>query len=68
MLADEFPEMCDEHVKAGEKIGAPGTIGGNSVFLNLYFENVDEVFERVKMDGASIIMPLMDAFWGDNYG
>ena len=68
MLADEFPEMCDETVKAGEKIGAPGTIGGNSVFLNLNFENVDEVFERAKMERATIIMPLMDAFWGDRYG
>lgn len=45
MLADEFPEMCDGHVKAGEKIGTPSTIGGNSVFLNMYFENVDDVFE-----------------------
>jgi len=35
MLADEFPEMCNEHVKVGEEIGAPSTIGGNSVFLNM---------------------------------
>ena len=31
MMADEFPEMCDGYVKEGEKIGAPSTIGGNSV-------------------------------------
>jgi PhnB protein len=68
MLADEFPEMCDGHVKAGEKIGAPSTIEVNSVFLNMYFENVDDVFERAKMEGATVIMPLMDAFWGDRYG
>ena len=68
MLADEFPEMCNEHVKVGEKIGAPSTIGGNSVFLNMYFENVDDIFERAKMEGATVIMPLTDAFWGDRYG
>jgi PhnB protein len=68
MLADEFPEMCDGYVKAGEKIGAPDTIGGNSVYLNMYFENVDDIFERAKMEGATVIMPLMDAFWGDRYG
>lgn len=45
MLADEFPEMCDGYVKAGEKIGAPSTVGGNSVYLNMYFENVDDIFE-----------------------
>ena len=43
MLADEFPEMCDGHINVGEKIRAPSTIGGNSVFLNMYFKNVDEV-------------------------
>jgi PhnB protein len=68
MLADEFPEMCDEYVKVGEKIGAPSTVGGNSVYLNMYFENVDDIFERAKMEGATVIMPLMDAFWGDRYG
>jgi uncharacterized glyoxalase superfamily protein PhnB len=68
MIADEFPEMFDGHIKVGEKIGAPNTIGGNSVFLNLYFEDVDNIFERAKMEGATVIMPLMDAFWGDRYG
>ena len=63
MLADEFPEMCDGHINVGEKIRAPSTIGGNSVFLNMYFKNVDEVFEKAKMEGATVIMPLIDAFW-----
>ena len=53
MLADEFPEMCNEHVKVGEKIGAPSTIGGNSVFLNMYFENVDDIFERAEIGGSN---------------
>ena len=34
----------------------------------MYFENVDDNFERAKMDGAIVIMPLIDAFWGDRYG
>lgn len=68
MLADEFPETCDGYIKAGEKIGAPSTVGGNSVYLNMYFENVDDIFERAKKEGAIVIMPLMDAFWGDRYG
>ena len=53
---------------ADEKIGAPSTVGGNSVYLNTYFENVDDIFERARKEGAIVIMPLMDAFWGDRYG
>ena len=68
MLADEFPEMCSDNLSAGEKIGAPQTVGGNSFFLNLYFENVDEIFKKAQEAGATVIMPLADAFWGDRYG
>jgi PhnB protein len=68
LLADEFPEMCDEHITNAGKIGAPNTVGGNSVFLNLYFENVDEIFDKAQREGATVVMPLMDAFWGDRYG
>ena len=68
-LTDEFPEMCDEHnISNIGKIGAPITVGGNSVFLNLYFENVDEIFDKAQREGATVVMPLMDAFWGDRYG
>lgn len=68
MPADEFPEMCNEHVKSGEKIGAPGPIGWSSVFFNMYFENIDDLFKKAKMEGATVTMSLMDAFWGDRYG
>ena len=68
MLADEFPGMCDSSLSNGEKIGSPKTIGGNSVFLNMYFEDVDEIFNKARNEGATVIMPLMDAFWGDRYG
>jgi PhnB protein len=68
MLADEFPEMCSNTLSAGEKIGTPQTVGGNSVFLNLYFENVDKIFKKAQEAGATVIMPLADAFWGDRYG
>jgi PhnB protein len=68
MLADEFPGMCDSSLSNGGKIGSPKTVGGNSVFLNMYFEDVDEIFNKAQNEGATVIMPLMDAFWGDRYG
>jgi PhnB protein len=60
--------MCDSTHSDGLKIGSPTTVGGNSVFLNMYFEDVDEVFNKAQNEGATVIMPLMDAFWGDRYG
>ena len=34
----------------------------------MYFENVDEIFNKAQSEGATVVMPLMDAFWGDRYG
>ena len=68
MLADEFPGMCDSNPSGGSKIGSPNTVGGNSVLLSMFFENVDEIFNKAQSEGATIVMPLMDAFWGDRYG
>ena len=34
----------------------------------MYFENVDEIFNKAQNEGATVVMPLMDAFWGDRYG
>ncbi|MFL6402268.1 MAG: VOC family protein [Nitrososphaeraceae archaeon] len=67
MLADEFPGMCESNLSDG-KIGSPKTVGGNSIFLSIFFENVDEIFNKAQNEGATVVMPLMDAFWGDRYG
>jgi PhnB protein len=68
MLADEFPGMCDSNLSDGGKIGSPKTVGGNSIFLSIFFENVDEIFNKAQNEGATVVMPLIDAFWGDRYG
>jgi uncharacterized glyoxalase superfamily protein PhnB len=67
MLADEFPGMCDSNL-SDWKIGSPKTVGGNSVFLSMFCENVDEIFNKAQIEGATVVMPLMDVFWGDRYG
>ena len=59
MLADEFP---------GFGCGSPKTLGGSPVVLNLYSENVDELFDRAVKAGAVVTMPLANQFWGDRYG
>ena len=59
MLNDEFPEWG--------ALGPPST-GASGVIIHMYLENVDAAFQRVVSAGATVKMPLGDAFWGDRYG
>ena len=60
MLADEFPGMGS--------CASPQTLGGTTATLNVYTENVDQLFDRAVKAGATTTMPLSDQFWGDRYG
>jgi uncharacterized glyoxalase superfamily protein PhnB len=59
MLNDEFPEM---------NCKGPLAIGGTAFTMHLYVEDADAVFEQAVAAGATIDMPIADAFWGDRYG
>jgi PhnB protein len=59
MLSDEFPEFGSL---------SPQSIGGSSMGLHIYLDNVDAAFERAVKAGAKVEMPVMDQFWGDRYG
>ncbi len=59
MLADEFPEMGGQ---------AAESLGGTPVSLHLYVQDADAVVQRATDAGATVIQPLMNAFWGDRYG
>jgi PhnB protein len=60
MLADEFPGMGD--------CSSPQTLGGTTTTLNIYTENVDQLFAQAVKAGATVTMPLANQFWGDRYG
>jgi len=60
MLADEFPGMGS--------CTSPQTLGGTTISLYLYWENVDELFKQAVAAGATVLMPLTNEFWGDRYG
>jgi PhnB protein len=60
MLADEFPGMGTA--------SSPVTLGGTTTVLNIYIDNVDQLFDRAVKAGATVTMPLADQFWGDRYG
>lgn len=59
MLSDEFPEMG---------FLGPEAIGGTPVSINLYVENVDEVFAQAVAAGGHAIREVADQFYGDRSG
>jgi PhnB protein len=59
MLADEFPDMG---------VLSPKSVGGTSVTISLYVEDVDAVFEAALAAGATTVRPLENQFYGDRNG
>ncbi len=59
MMADEWP---DSHERS------PAAAGGATAGLWLYVPDADGLFAKVVAAGAEVMMPMMDAFWGDRFG
>ena len=59
MLGEENPQM--NHL-------SPQTLNGTPVSLYIYAKDVDKVFNQAVKAGATVVMPVMDMFWGDRYG
>lgn len=59
MLNDEFPDF-----------GAlgPKKVGGTSVTIHMYVEDVDAAWQKAIDAGFTVEMPLAVQFWGDKYG
>jgi uncharacterized glyoxalase superfamily protein PhnB len=47
---------------------APNADASSPVVIYLYVEDADETFNRAIAAGASAILPMADAFWGDRVG
>lgn len=58
MVSDENPDYNK----------SPQTLGGTSVVLNLYVPDADIVFSQATAEGAEVIFPLQDQFYGDRSG
>jgi PhnB protein len=61
MLADENPQMGEGHT-------SPAKVGGSPVSLYVYLPNVDDVVKRAAAEGAKILKPVQDQFYGDRNG
>jgi PhnB protein len=59
MLSDPFP---------GFAARTPKELGGTSVSVFMYVEDVDAVVQKAADAGATISMEVADQFWGDRMG
>ena len=59
MLSDPFPHSS---------VKPPSQLGGTTVGIFVYVEDVDAVFQQAVEAGATVTMPLEDMFWGDRFG
>lgn len=59
MLSDPFPQASTR---------PPKQLGGTSVSVMLYVEDVDALMKRAVDSGATVTMEAADQFWGDRFG
>ena len=59
MLADPMPQASTK---------PPKEVGGTTVNLFMYVEDVDAVVRKAVDAGATLTMPVDDMFWGDRFG
>ena len=59
-ISDEFPGMASAPDPNSKSVPA--------VYIFLYTDNVDKIFNTAVSAGCKVTMPLQDQFWGDRYG
>jgi PhnB protein len=65
-IGDSVIMLADEHPAMGYR--SPRSLGGSSVSILLYLEDVDGVFERAVKAGAKAQRPVANQFYGDRSG
>lgn len=59
MLADPCEETAFRN---------PKSLGGTSIGLHVYVEDVDVLFDQAVAAGAKVVKPVQDQFYGDRSG
>jgi PhnB protein len=65
-IGDSALMLMDENKDWGA-IG-PSDLKASPVTIHLYVTDVDTVFNKAVAEGATVVMPVADMFWGDRYG
>jgi PhnB protein len=61
-ISDQFSES------EGGTCKSPATLGGTCVRITVQVDDADAVVERAVANGARVLMPVEDMFWGARYG
>ena len=65
-VGDSVVMVSDSFDWSGVK--SPRELGGTTVGIFVYVEDVDAIFQQAVDAGATVTMPLEDMFWGDRFG
>jgi PhnB protein len=65
-IGDSIIMLAEENPKTG--VMSPQTVGGYSVGLHVYIEDVDSVVQKALENGAKALHPIKDQFYGDRSG
>ena len=64
-LGDDVIMLSEENPQYNS---SPKTLKGNSINLCIYVPDVDAVVKKAVDDGANLVMPVEDQFYGDRTG
>jgi PhnB protein len=68
-IGDSIVMVSDWRVQHTEtNLGSPQALGGTSVILEMYVDDVDATFKKAVDAGGAAKMQPADAFFGDRYG
>jgi PhnB protein len=65
-IGDSVVMLADEHPEMGAR--APGAFGGAAVSIMLYVDDVDATVKTAVAQGAKVLRPIEDKFYGDRAG
>ena len=65
-IGDSIVMLADENPQTG--VMSPQTVGGFSVGLHVYVENVHAVIQKAVENGAKLLRPIKNQFYGDRSG
>jgi len=64
-IGDDVIILAEENLQYNQ---SPQTLKGNSVNLCIYVQDVDAVVKKATSNGAKLLMPITDQFYGDRSG
>ncbi len=65
-IGDSFVMLADENPQMGFR--SPKNLGGTPVSMMIYAPNVDAMFAQAVANGAVVMRPIQDQFYGDRSG